>query len=81
MAALDQSVAAYKASAATSTAQMARQGEVINGLFELVEKLASAPSADPITLTGAKKVKFDRLQKKEDKMQVMADAIASLKKK
>lgn len=58
---------------------IARHEETIKGLFELVEKLVELPGADPVTLTGQRKERFDRQNDKESRIQKMADAVKSMK--
>lgn len=64
-----------------ATKKIAKQDEIITGLFELTEKLAEIPSEEPKTLSGFKKEQFERAQKKEDAMKNIADAITQMKKK
>ena len=61
--------------------KITKQDEVIKGLFELAEKLAELPSADPVTLTGRKKEQFERSNAKEEKIKGIANAITALKSK
>lgn len=44
-----------------------KQDELIKGIFELAETIVNAPTADPSTLNGNKKEKFNRSQLVEDK--------------
>jgi uncharacterized coiled-coil protein SlyX len=46
---------------------IAKYNTTINSLFDLCEKLAETPSAEPATLTGAKKAKFDGFADKKEK--------------
>lgn len=59
----------------------AKHQETIAGLFELCEKLAEVPTADPVTLTGNKKEKFDRTAKRETQLESIAAAIKDMKNK
>jgi hypothetical protein len=59
---------------------IARHEKTIEGLFELVEKLTELPTAEPVTLSGAKKEKFDNQNKREERIQKMAEAMQQLKK-
>lgn len=61
--------------------QMAKQDKVIEGLFELVKKLAELPSAEPKALVGNKKDQFERVNKKEAALEQIAEGINSLKNK
>lgn len=58
-----------------------KQQETITGLFELCEKLAEIPTTEPLTLTGNKKEKFDRTEKREQKYETIAAAIKEMKNK
>ncbi len=53
--------------------------ETITGLFELCEKLTELPTADPVTLTGSKKEKFENQNKKEDRIAKMAESVKAMK--
>lgn len=66
---------------ATAKTQMAKQDEQMKGLFSLVEAMATIPSAEPKTLTGARKEVFDKTQSKEEKLQAISDALAEIKNK
>ena len=59
--------------------EITKQGEIIKGLFELVEELIKEPSTEPKTLTGAQKEKFDKVAAKEKKFEAYAKAISNLK--
>lgn len=59
---------------------IARHEETIKGLFELVEKLVELPTDDPKTLTGNKKDRFDRTEKREKKFEAIAAALKEAKK-
>jgi hypothetical protein len=58
-----------------------KQDEVIKGLFELAEKLAETPTAEPKTLTGTKKDQFEKRLAKEQKLEEIGNAITQLKNK
>lgn len=66
---------------AVAKTQLAKQDEKLKGLFSLVEAMATIPSADPKTLTGARKEVFDKTQSKEERLQALADAVAAMKNK
>lgn len=70
---------AMEADLKLASAKIDKQDEVIKGLFELVEKLTEMPSADPKTLTGAKKDQFDRANKKEEKFKSIMNSITKMK--
>lgn len=61
--------------------KIAKQDEVINGLFELAEKLVEEPAADPVTLTGQKKERFERQNAKADRLNKYTEAIKANKNK
>lgn len=61
--------------------QLAKQDTKLTQLFALVEAIAEIPSADPKTLTGPRKDVFDKVNKKEERLQAIADAISASKKK
>jgi hypothetical protein len=70
-----------KAEKADEQAQtITRLEETIKGLFELVERLVELPTGDPVTLTGTKKEKFERAQKKENAVLGIAAALKDIKK-
>lgn len=87
------SLAAMQTTVETATAQMqsafekvesqqaiiTKHEETIKGLFELVEKLVELPTADPVTLTGGKKEKFETQNKKEERIAKMAEAVKAMK--
>lgn len=56
-----------------------RHEETIKGLFELVEKLVEMPTADPVTLTGPRKERFEKEKVKDERMKKMAEQIHSQK--
>ena len=53
--------------------------ETIKGLFDLVEKLIELPTADPLTLTGRQKEKFDKQSSRDEKLQRIAEAVKKQK--
>lgn len=60
-------------------ATIAKYGETITGMFEFCEKLTELPTADPVTLTGTRKEKFDAQNKKYDRIEKMAAAVKAMK--
>lgn len=56
-----------------------KQEEQLKGLFELVEKIVELPTADPVTLTGNKKEKFEKAKAKEDKFEAIALALKEIR--
>lgn len=60
-------------------AKLAKQDEVIKMQFELLEQIVATSTADPVTLTGNKKDRFDKLQTREDKFKAMADNLKKAK--
>lgn len=87
------SLAGMQTTVETATAQMQSafekveaQQEIINrhqqtikDLFDLVEKLVEMPTADPGTLTGPQKEKFEKMTAREERLQKMADALKKQK--
>jgi hypothetical protein len=63
--------------------EQAKEIEKLNNtiklLLDLTEKLVELPTADPVTLTGSKKEKFDAQNKKEERIAKMAAAVAEMK--
>jgi hypothetical protein len=57
-----------------------KYGETIKGLFELCEKLADMPVANPRTLTEHKKEVFTAKEKAEARLEKIGAAITELKK-
>lgn len=64
-----------------ATTKIEKQDKVIEGLFELCEKLAETPTTEPQTLTGNKKDRFEKSLSKEKKIEGIATAITQLKNK
>jgi hypothetical protein len=60
---------------AAATAQIAKDSEVIKGLFDLVETMSKEPSADPVTLTGRQKQQFERKSAKEERLEKYAEVM------
>lgn len=58
-----------------------RHEETIKALLELTEQLVEMPTADPTTLTGVKKDRFDRSTKREQKFENIAAALKQAKAK
>lgn len=61
------------------SATINRHEETIKQLLELTEQLVELPTADPKTLTGPKKEKFDTSNKKEERIAKMAEAVRAMK--
>lgn len=76
----EQAIAAYRTGMEEAQKEIATQKETIKGLFEVCEKLAETPTAEPQTLTGTKKEKFEKLNKREQRIATIGNAIAQLKK-
>jgi hypothetical protein len=53
--------------------------QTIKDLFELVEQLVDMPSADPATLTGRQKEKFEKMTAREERLAKMAEALKAKK--
>jgi hypothetical protein len=64
-----------------ATAQIEKQGKVIEGLFELVETIAETPTAEPATLTANKKDQFEKSAAKEKRFENIGNSITQLKNK
>ena len=84
----DQAINIYKQDLATAQAEvtaaktaMAKQETQLKALFELVQVMAEIPSADPKTLTGARKEVFEKNNTKEQRMEKIAAALTAMKKK
>lgn len=82
----DQAIEVYKRDLTTAQAALAKQeayikkqDEKMTAMFELVEEIAGTPTADPITLTGTRKEKFEKKGKVEDRLGRFADAINKIK--
>lgn len=56
-----------------------RHEETIKALLELTQQLVEVPTAEPVTLTGAKKERFDRAEKREQKYESIAAALKQVK--
>lgn len=79
-ASVDASLEAYDAKLLSLEGIIAKQDQVIAGLFEFCEKIADVPTADPKTLTGNKKDKFERTaDKREHTIEKFAAGIKKLK--
>lgn len=76
---IEQMRSAFSAKTDEQAKVIARHEETIKGLFELIEKLVELPTADPATLTGSRKEKFDAQNKKEERIAKMAEAVKAMK--
>lgn len=65
----EQKIDEYTAKITEQELKIAKQDEIITGLFELTEAMVKEPTADPKTLTGTKKEQFDRQDKREKKFE------------
>ena len=81
-----QAIEVYKTGLATAQAAMAKQDQTIQkqeeklkALFSLTEELASIPTAEPQTLTGLKKEKFEKVKSREDRLEKIGNAIKELR--
>lgn len=61
------------------SAQITKHEETIKAMFELMEQIVETPSGDPATLTGEKKDKFERSEKRTDRISRIAEAIKNEK--
>jgi hypothetical protein len=64
---------------ADAKAKIEKQDGVIAGLFELIEKLVDEPTAEPATLSGNKKMQFERANNKATRLQGIASAMKEIK--
>lgn len=64
---------------AEQQATITKHQETITGLFELCTALTELPTAEPVTLTGSRKEKFDAQNKKEERIEKMAAAAKAMK--
>lgn len=64
---------------AAAEAKITKQDEVIKSMFELCEKLVGEPMSEPITLTGTKKEKFDKMTAKGERLERIAAAMKEIK--
>lgn len=53
--------------------------QTIKDLFELVELLVQEPNADPVTLTGRQKEKFEKMITRDERLAKIADAVKKQK--
>jgi PDZ domain-containing secreted protein len=58
---------------------IAKHEQTITGLFELTEQLVELPTADPVTLTGRQKEKFDKQSARDAKFEKIANALKEKK--
>lgn len=56
-------------------AEVEKHKKTITDLFELVEEIHLQPSAEPVTINPAKKEKFDRINKKNERLDRIAEHI------
>jgi hypothetical protein len=75
----DQAINIYKQDLVTAQAALAKQEEKLKAMFNMMETLVEIPSEDPKTLTGPKKEKFERVQKKEDRLEKLAADIKQMR--
>lgn len=65
--ATEQAIEIYKTDLKTAQASLEKHEKTITGLFDLCEKLAEIPTADPATVTEGRKQKFDGFAEKKEK--------------
>lgn len=70
---------AYNTDLKTVQTMAAKHEKILPELFDLVDTFAEAPVADPTTLTGNKKDKFDRANKREKTLERVAENIGKLR--
>lgn len=86
--AVEEALAAMKAPAAMVSQEdfiaqekvITKHETTIKSMFELIEMLVKEPTADPVTLTGAKKEKFDKKKQSEDKFQRILESLKKTSK-
>lgn len=54
--------------------------KTVGDLFALVEQIGGEPTAEPVTVPNHKKEKFDRADKRENKLRGYADVMTQIKK-
>lgn len=59
--------------------KIAKQDEVINGLFELVEQLTDEPTTEPKTLSDSKKQAFEKRNARDEKFKKYAAGMKAIK--
>jgi hypothetical protein len=75
----DQAIEVYKTELTNAQAKLSAHTDITNQLIQLCTQLAETPTADPATLTGTKKERFEKSNKREEKMEQIAAAISKLK--
>lgn len=58
---------------------IAKHEQTIKDLFELTEQLVELPTAEPVTLTGRQKEKFDKQSAREERLQKISEALKNKK--
>jgi hypothetical protein len=76
---VDNALNTYKSTLENVTAMASKHEKIIPGLFEIVDEVVDMPGKAPDTLTGNKKDKFDRQQKREKALEGVAAAITKMK--
>lgn len=71
----DQAINVYKQGLVTTQATLAKHEQTIQALFDLVDFMSKEPESDPKTLSGNKKDRFEKLTKRDEKFNRLADAI------
>lgn len=81
-----QAIEIYKAGLQNATTelkaasqQIAKHEKTITDLINLVSEIRDEPTADPKTLTGLKKEGFDRVRRRDEKFERIADALKTNK--
>lgn len=78
--ATEQAIEIYKTDLKTAQASLAKHEQTIQGLFDVCEQLTAVPSADPATLTGVQKDRFEKTNKKEERLAKFREALKESKK-
>lgn len=73
------SISPVQTGLATAEAKIAKQEEIIKSVLELAEKLVGEPTAEPVTLNGARKEKFDKMAAKNERLERIAAAMKEIK--
>jgi hypothetical protein len=76
----EQAIEIYKTDLKTAQAALASHNEITGQLITLCEELAKVPSADPKTLDDSKKEKFERAEKRENRILGIGNEISKLRK-
>jgi hypothetical protein len=76
----EQAIEIYKTDLKTAQAALTAHTDVTGQLITLCEELAKVPTADPKTLDESKKEKFERAEKRENRIASIGNEISKLRK-